>query len=376
MAKSRSPVHASAAQGRSYQALPWHTHERATSVRTPLVPKVLVVSAGGSSTNSGAMRVTHHPLLRRPGRLALPAPSPLGRLRTAALAVLACLVLSGCATGTRQPGPTPEFAARESVEQLRGQAISALETRRAARAKQLYQAILAQAPDDPAALMGLGEAEVLLGDFEAALDHSRRAAELAAERTELKGRALHNSGIALLLTDRAQEAETTLEAAVENDARSWRAWNALGRARDAHKEWEKAREAYERALALAPGEAIVLNNFGLSKLSAGDLDGAARLFVRALEVSPDLATAETNLRLSLALRGQYDEAVAGVDAENLPDALNNAGYAALLRGDYPKARMLFLQAIDASPSFHEPSWSNLRFLSSVEQRQAAAESTP
>jgi Flp pilus assembly protein TadD len=96
----------------------------------------------------------------------------------------------------------------------------------------------------------------------------------------------------------------------------------------------------------------------------------------ALEVSPDLATAETNLRLSLALRGQYAEAVAGVDAENLPDALNNAGYAALLRGDYAKARMLFLQAIDASPSFHEPSWSNLRFLSSVEQRQAAAERTP
>jgi Flp pilus assembly protein TadD len=301
---------------------------------------------------------------------------PLGRLRTVALIGLASFVLSGCATGMHQPAPAPKVAVGQSVEQVRGQAASALATRRAARAKQLYESILASAPDDPEALMGLGEAEVLLGEFGAALDHSRKAAELAGERAELKARALHNSAIALLLTDRAEEAETALEAAVENDPRSWRAWNALGRARDAHRDWEPARAAYERALALAPAEGAVLNNFGLSKLSAGDLDGAAALFVRALEASPDLAAAETNLRLTLALRGQYDEALAGVAAASMPDALNNAGYAALLRGDYPKARVLFLKAIDASPSFYEPSWSNLRFLSSVEQRQALAPRTP
>ncbi|HEX5794304.1 MAG TPA: tetratricopeptide repeat protein, partial [Geminicoccaceae bacterium] len=176
--------------------------------------------------------------------------------------------------------------------------------------------------------------------------------------------------------ERAAEAEVALESAVENDPKSWRAWNALGRARDARRDWEGARVAYERALALAPREGAVLNNFGLSKLSAGELDAAAALFVRALEASPDLAAAETNLRLSLALSGRYDEALAGVDAERLPDALNNAGYAALLRGDYPQARILFLKAIDASPSFYEPSWSNLRFLSSVEQRQALAERAP
>lgn len=301
---------------------------------------------------------------------------PLGRLRTVALIGLASLLLSGCATSTRQAAPAPEVAAGDSVEQLRAQALSALETRRAARAKQLFESILARAPDDPEALMGLGEAELLLGDFGAALDYSGRAAERAGERAELKARALHNRGTALLLTDRAEEAERTLEAAVDNDPRSWRAWNALGRARDARKDWEKARSAYERALALAPAKGAVLNNFGLSKLSAGDLDGATALFVRALEASPDLAAAETNLRLTLALRGRYDEALAGVDAERMPDALNNAGYAALLRGDYAQARVLFLRAIDASPSFYEPSWSNLRFLSSVEQRQALAPRIP
>ena len=106
----------------------------------------------------------------------------------------------------------------------------------------------------------------------------------------------------------------------------------------------RARAAYERALALAPDEGAVLNNFGLSKLSAGDYDAAAALFVRALEASPDLAAAETNLRLALALGGRYDEALAGRRRRGrLPDALNNAGYAALLRGDYAQARILLLR---------------------------------
>ena len=252
----------------------------------------------------------------------------------------------------------------------------ALETRRAAQAKQLYGSILSDSPDDPEALMGVGEAEVLLGEYGPALDHSRKAAELAGERAPLKARALHNAGIALLLTNRAAAAERELEAAVESDPTSWRAWSALGRARDARQAWEEAGAAYEQALALAPDEGAVLNNFGMSKLSAGDHAGAAALFVRALEASPDLAAAEINLRLALALGGRYQDALAGVDAQAMPDALNNAGYAALLRGDYAQARSLFLQAIDASPDFYEPARSNLRFLDSLEARQSFPEEAP
>ena len=314
---------------------------------------------------------------RRPSYLRFPSQdcratawrSPISG-RTVASVVLMAVVLSGCVTGMGQPTPTPEIAASESEDQLRERAAMALETRRAAQAKQLYGSILARAPDDPEALMGLGEAEVLLREYGAALDHSRKAAELAGERTDLKARARHNAGVALLFTDRPEEARHELEAAVELDPTSWRAWNALGRARDSDRAWEEARAAYERALALAPDEGAVLNNFGMSKLSAGDPDGAAALFARALEASPDLAAAETNLRLALALAGRYEEALAGVTAEEMPDALNNAGYAALLRGDYAQARILLLRAIDASPGFYEPAWSNLRFLSSVEQRQS------
>jgi Flp pilus assembly protein TadD len=281
-----------------------------------------------------------------------------------------------CWARTRQSTPTPAMATSESLDQLRERAMVALETRRAAQAKQLYGSILAQAPNDPEALTGLGEAEVLLGEYRAALEHNRKAVEVAGERADLAARARHNAGVALLFTGRPGEAEQELEAAVELDPTSWRAWSALGRARDARDAWDEARAAYEKALALAPNEGAVLNNFGMSKLSAGDPDGAAALFVRALEASPDLAAAETNLRLALALDGRYQEAVAGVEAEDMPDALNNAGYAALLRGDYAQARTLFLQAIDASPGFYEPARSNLRFLDSLEKRQSSDREEP
>ena len=286
------------------------------------------------------------------------------------------MLLAGCASSTRQTTPTPAMAASEPLDQLREQAVVALETRRAAQARQLYKSILAQAPDDPEALMGLGEAEVLLGEYPAALDHSRKAVELAGGRADLEARARQNAGVALLFTGRAAAAEHELAAAVDLDPTAWRAWNALGRARDARDAWEEARAAYEKALELAPDQGAVLNNFGMSKLNAGDFDGAAALFVRALEASPDLAVAETNLRLALALSGRYEEALAGVDAEDKPDALNNAGYAALLRGDYAQARALFLQAIDASPGFYESARSNLRFLDSVEKRQSPAPEAP
>ena len=288
--------------------------------------------------------------------------------------ILAAVLLSGCATSMGEP--TPAIAARNPSDDLRERAAMALETRRAAQAKQLYGSILSDSPDDPEALMGVGEAEVLLGEYGPALDHSRKAAELAGERAPLKARALHNAGIALLLTNRAAAAERELEAAVESDPTSWRAWSALGRARDARQAWEEAGAAYEQALALAPDEGAVLNNFGMSKLSAGDHAGAGALFIRALEASPDLAAAEINLRLALALGGRYQDALAGVDAQAMPDALNNAGYAALLRGDYAQARSLFLQAIDASPDFYEPARSNLRFLDSLEARQSFPEEAP
>lgn len=291
--------------------------------------------------------------------------------RTAVLVVISTLLLSGCAGAMRQ-APSERAQQAPSAE-IRQEAALALETKRAPRARQLYQAILAASPDDAEAHVGLGEALLLLRDYEAALEHSLKTVALAGDRPDLQARALHTAGLSLLLTDRAKEAEEKLEAAVAAEPASWRAWNALARARDARRAWDDAAAGYQRALALAPDEAAVLNNYGLSRLSAGDLDEAAGLFSRALQASPDLAPAETNLRLALALQGQYDQSLAGVAAEDRPAALNNAGYAALLRGDYAKSRMLLLQAIELSPSFYAPAWSNLQFLGSVESRRAARE---
>lgn len=294
--------------------------------------------------------------------------------RMAALVILSTLMLSGCAGSMRQV--PSEVALQTSPAEMREEAALALESKRVHRARQLYQAVLAQTPDDAEAHAGMSEVLVLLGDYESALEHSLKAVALVEDRPDLRARALHAAGLSLLLTDRGNQAEEKLEGAVAADPRSWRTWNALARARDARRAWDEAGVAYRRALALAPNEAAILNNYGLSRLSAGDLEGATALFSRALEASPDLRPAETNLRLALALQGRYGEALAGVAAEDRPAALNNAGYAALLRGDYAKSRSLLLQAIELSPSFYQPAWSNLQFLGSLESRRTAGEGMP
>ena len=120
----------------------------------------------------------HRPTFRHPsGQGCRAVAGPPAKRPALASVVLAALALAGCATGMGQSAPAPAAAAAESLDQLRERADMALQTGRTAQAKQLYAAILAREADDPEALSGLGEAEVLLGEYGPALDHSRQAAE-------------------------------------------------------------------------------------------------------------------------------------------------------------------------------------------------------
>ena len=77
-------------------------------------------------------------------------------------------------------------------------------------------------------------------------------------------------GKVLVQQGRAPEALNFLKRAVELQANDWTLYSALGVAYDQTKNPAKARDAYQRALVLKPGEAVVLNNFALSRMLAGD----------------------------------------------------------------------------------------------------------
>lgn len=306
------------------------------------------------------MQSVDHSTMAKTGRIVLRR-----RHGAVSLLFLTAIALAGCTNG----GPDQPMTALQPLEArapLEEQAAAALRSGRVDQARDIYRGLLQRAPDDAFLMASLAEAERRLGEHEDALSHAQAVIDSGEAQPPVLADALFTAGAVLLVQGRGQAAEEQLQQAVELDPAHWRAWNALGQARDRRQSWPAAEKAYVAALQWAPEEPAVLNNYGMSLLAAGDYARAEELFLRALELGPDLGIVDTNLRLALALQGRYDAALAGTDPLGAPAALNNVGYAALMRGDYPSARAFFLQAIDASPSFYEPAWSNLRYLGTRE----------
>jgi tetratricopeptide (TPR) repeat protein len=107
------------------------------------------------------------------------------------------------------------------------------------------------------------------------------------------------------------------------------------------------------------GSAMVLNNRGFSRLSQHRLDEAATDFVAALQKKPDFVSARNNLRLAIAMKGEYVRATEGASATDRASVLNNAGFAAMARGDYSTAENLLGQAIQAKGEYYSVATANL-----------------
>jgi Flp pilus assembly protein TadD len=272
---------------------------------------------------------------------------------------LACLLLLGGCLATN--APPPGAATPSAPDLFRDRAEAALAAEDHAAAARDFAEVLRRTPDDPGARLGLAEAHLGLG---ATAESEREFAALAADPA-FRARALQGQAIAMIRLGRSAAAEPLLRQATALDPELWRAWNALGRIQDDAGAVAEAQDAYERALALRPLEPAIHNNLGVSRLKSGDPAAAERHFLRALELAPRLAVAAANLRLALAFQGRYDAALVGVGQDRLPEALNNVGYVALLRGDRAAAETLFLNAMETSPSFFQPAWRNLQFLGTV-----------
>jgi Flp pilus assembly protein TadD len=233
-----------------------------------------------------------------------------------------------------------------------------------------------------AALSGLRDARLTVLDGELDLMRGRYTDCLAAfkeaEKTPAtEARALQGEGIALSLLGRGDEAVPVLQQAVAKDPAEWRAWNALGSEYDARNRWTEAESAYGHALTSSGAAAIVLNNRGYSRLLQHRRDEAVADLVAALRKKPDLAEARTNLRLALAMGGEYDRAIAGGSPGDQAVLLNNAGFAAAMRGDYANAEALLDRAIKAKGEYYAKASENLRIVQSLAaQAKKASNAAP
>lgn len=235
----------------------------------------------------------------------------------------------------------------------------ALAEQRLVDAGRLLDSTLAQGVQDKRLLLRAGELHLARQRYEDAI-RSFTEAETAVPQE--KALAFQGRGIALAALGRTEDAGAALAEAVKLDPSLWRAWNALAVERDRRRDWTGAEAAYAQALK-APGVTpVVYNNRGYSRLLQGRHEEASADFIKALEMDPAFAVARTNLRLSLALRGEYYRASSVSGTEDRASVLNNAGFAALVRGDLGDAERLFQQAVEARGSSYGRAVENLNMV--------------
>ncbi len=226
-------------------------------------------------------------------------------------------------------------------------------------ALQLFCQVLETAPNEPAALHGLGLACFQLTRLDDALALLRRAVELTPENAEYHNnlgtllaakrqfeeatlchhravqlapalpeahnnlanalRQLGRLPLALMSVDsalalrpayaeahlnrgnilrdmrRLKEAEAAYHAALEHNPQLADAYNNLGTVYTLENRWTEALAAYGAALDRAPHSASAHYNLGTAHYQLGQLESASAALTRALELQPHLAEAELNL---------------------------------------------------------------------------------
>ena len=122
---------------------------------------------------------------------------------------------------------------------------------------------------------------------------------------------------------------------------------------DSKKDWKKADSFYEIAIGLTTKPAGVLNNWGFSKLTRGDPQGAERLFIEALTYDPKLFTAKNNLILARGTQRKYDMPVIAMTQTERAELIYTLALTAIKQGDVAVGKNLLQEAIDTHPQYFE-----------------------
>lgn len=268
-------------------------------------------------------------------------------------AVLLTILVSACASRSPVKDSTKPMT---SPAQVRAEAEQAVRYGDHARALSIWQQLLETSPDDVVALRGIGEVYLSVRENAAAVAaFDRVLVTLPDDPDSQEGR-----GLALLALGRRDEALRQLQPLDGATPPRWRSLNALGLLADLNNQRAQALGYYTRALALQPDSTMIVNNMGYSRLMAGDYAMAEQHFQAGLASAPDDRHLRGNLVMAIAWQGDYARALAEAETQqSREEALNNIGYIALLRKDYPAAIHYFEAAIAASPRWYPRASANL-----------------
>lgn len=131
---------------------------------------------------------------------------------------------------------------------------------------------------------------------------------------------------------------------------------------DSNQQWDRADSFYETAAGLTTKPASILNNWGYSKLTRGDFDGAETLFGDAVRRDPTLFTAKNNLVLARGAQRKYDLPVLQMSQTERAQLLHTLGLSAVKQGDVSTGKTLLQEAIATHPQHFEAAVRSLRAL--------------
>lgn len=280
--------------------------------------------------------------------------------------LLAALVLSLSACAARQDNGgeallDPVNSARQEfvadVQMNSGRVLLAVEG---------YDKALVARPGDAGLLLKKGQALLRLKRPETALE-AFRLAQVASPKS---AGAFYGAGQASERLGRTDEARRYFERAVTLAPDSWRARCHLGVLLMNQGKLDQAREQFLAALVLPQvmsasheggARETLLNNLAVAQVLSGDAEGAVATFRQAMRQARDPELSANNLGLLLVRLGHPNEALSAFRAAgNDARALNNLGYALLLKGEVARAQTLFEKALDLSPRYYETAGENLK----------------
>ncbi|HTN64482.1 MAG TPA: tetratricopeptide repeat protein [Devosia sp.] len=219
-------------------------------------------------------------------------------LRLMLLAGVAVVAISGCAMNSTI---SPDYSGQPRAEAQ--QSLAELGARYKANPADKAIAI-----NYAAALRAAGLSGQAVAVLEVAIAHHPNDVDISVAYAK-----------ALTAEARFEQALTVIDRAIRPDAPDWNALSVKGAILDQMGRNGEARELYVQALTMAPGEASVEANFGLSFAMTNDLTSAEQHLRRAVTMRGANSRIRQNLALVLGLQGKFDECKAIYAAELPPD---------------------------------------------------------
>jgi Flp pilus assembly protein TadD len=228
--------------------------------------------------------------------------TPFRRLRLIALASVAVIALSACSTTkTSLSVSQPDFSgmSKAAVEGDVSAAADRYNKRPKDKAAIIYYAAALRAAKQPDQAATVLEAGMVVHpqDFEIRIAYAK----------------------ALTAAGRLDQALRVLDDTIRADQPQWTALLVKGAILDQMGRNEEARQAYNLGLTVAPNEASLEANLGLSYSMTNELDAAEEHLRRAVQMPGATSQIRQNLALVVGLQGRFDEAETLFSAELSPE---------------------------------------------------------